>query len=246
MKVFVHGVPDTIEMWKELISALGLAEYEYEALSLPGFGCDTPNGFNSTMLSYSNWLIKELESISDKHGGPIDLVGHDWGAILASRAASLRPDLINSLVFSGAAIDSKYRGHLFAWLWATPLIGEFVMAIMRRDYLRKLLIAQGLSNKLAADEVIKFDRTMKQSILRLYRSAAGLKGLGIWESDLANLPTKKLLIWGEKDPYVPLKVAQRFIKLWGGEIHIEQGVGHWAIINRPETVSLVLKKFWGG
>ena len=48
MKVFVHGVPDTIEMWKELISALGLAEYEYEALSLPGFGCATPNGFNST------------------------------------------------------------------------------------------------------------------------------------------------------------------------------------------------------
>ena len=63
MKVFVHGVPDTIEMWKELISALGLAKYEYEALALPGFGCATPNGFNSTMLDYSNWLIKKLESI---------------------------------------------------------------------------------------------------------------------------------------------------------------------------------------
>ena len=102
MKVFVHGVPDTNEMWNELVSALGLAVYEYETLSLPGFGCAVPNGFNSTMLCYSNWLIKELESISGKHGGPIDLVGHDWGAILANRAASLRPDLIKSLVFGGA------------------------------------------------------------------------------------------------------------------------------------------------
>lgn len=245
MKVFVHGVPDTNEMWNELVSALGLAVYEYETLSLPGFGCAVPNGFNSTMLCYSNWLIKELESISGRHGGPIDLVGHDWGAILANRAASLRPDLIKSLVFGGAAIDSKYRGHLFARLWATPLIGEFVMATMKRDRLKQLLTTQGLSDKLAAHEVAAFDRTMKQSILRLYRSAAGLKGLGIWESDLANLPAKKLLIWGENDPYVPLTVAQRFIKLWGGELHIEQVAGHWAICNRPKTVAPVLRKFWG-
>ena len=116
--------------------------------------------FYNAML-FQLWLIKELESISGRHGGPIDLVGHDWGAILANRAASLRPDLIKSLVFGGAAIDSKYRGHLLARLWATPLIGEFVMATMKRVYSSKTTtnLHRRYQISLPHIEVAAFDRT---------------------------------------------------------------------------------------
>ena len=244
MKVFLHGVPDTGQMWDALISELGLAAHDYEVLSLPGFGCPVPDGFKTDMTNYANWLIGELERITAAHGGPIDLIGHDWGAILTSRAASLRPDLVKSLVFGGAAIDGAYRGHLFAWLWATPLIGELVMAMLNRGRLKQSLIDQGLSPELATHEASAFDATMKRSILRLYRSAAGLKGLGVWEAELGNLPTKKLLIWGENDPYVPVNVAERFIARWGGTLHVEPGASHWGIAIRPRNIAPVLKAFW--
>lgn len=244
MKVFLHGVPDTAHMWTPLITELGLSPTEYETLSLPGFGCLVPAGFKTTKSNYATWLIGELERIVDAHCGPINLVGHDWGAILTARVASLRPDLIKSLVFGGAAIDGAYRGHLFAWMWATPVIGELFMAISNSGTMKKSLMEQGLPEDLATHEASAFDATMKRSILQLYRSAAGLRGLGVWEKELENLPAKKLLIWGEKDPFVPLAVGERFVSRWGGTLHIEKDIGHWGMSIRTKSVAPLLTEFW--
>ena len=46
--------------------------------------------------------------------GPIDIVGHDWGALIAQRVAMLHPDLIRSWAISNAVIDPDYRGHRLA------------------------------------------------------------------------------------------------------------------------------------
>ena len=70
--VFVHGVPDTHRVWRALIERL--RRDDVVTLSLPGFGCGIPAGFDCTKEAYSecsHWwqlerageVAKELEAL---------------------------------------------------------------------------------------------------------------------------------------------------------------------------------------
>jgi pimeloyl-ACP methyl ester carboxylesterase len=111
MKVFLHGVPDTPFMWSPLLAALALQPDEVLTPALPGFGCARPSGFAATKEAYADWLTGILEDACARAGGPVDVVGHDWGALLMARVVSQRPDLIRTWVLSNALPDPLYRWH---------------------------------------------------------------------------------------------------------------------------------------
>ena len=95
MKLFIHGVPDTGYMWTPLVKALGLGQDAYIAPTMPGFDGTTPSGFPGTKEAYLEWVIRTLEDTARAHG-PVDLVGHDWGAPLSAVAAQMRPHAIRT------------------------------------------------------------------------------------------------------------------------------------------------------
>ena len=111
--VFVHGVPDTEHVWHRVIAALG--RRDVMTLRLPGFAGPVPEGFPATKDAYAEWLVEQVAKV----GTPVDLVGHDWGALLVLRAASLRPDLVRSWTAGGAPLDPEYEWHEAARLWQT-------------------------------------------------------------------------------------------------------------------------------
>ena len=241
MIVFVHGVPDTPALWRPLISALGLGPGAFLAPALPGFGRPIPHAFSGTKDAYVTWLIGEVQKV----GGPVDLVGHDWGALLVLRAACLRPDLVSSWCVTNAVIDAEYRGHRTARAWATPLLGELTMLAMRdAARLKKGLISGGMPVSLAQEEVPHIDKAMRQSILKLYRSADGLRFRGDWVDDLVGLPARGQLFWGEDDTYVDVSVAERFARQRGFPLHVEKGAGHWACHERADQFADVLAAHW--
>ena len=116
--IFVHGVTDTNRLWDGVLSHLSRGDTQ--AVSLPGFGVDAPAGFGSTKEEYVGWLIGALERI----GEPVDMVGHDWGALLTERVVCLRPDLIRTWAAGGGALDEAYEWHPVAKMWQTPGQGE--------------------------------------------------------------------------------------------------------------------------
>jgi pimeloyl-ACP methyl ester carboxylesterase len=103
--VFVHGVPDTPQVWDAVIGRLG--RKDVVTLSLPGFGCALPPGFGATKEAYIGWLLAELAALE----GPIDLVGHDWGGLLVVRAVSVRPGAVRSWAAGAAPLDREYVWH---------------------------------------------------------------------------------------------------------------------------------------
>jgi pimeloyl-ACP methyl ester carboxylesterase len=241
MILFVHGVPDTGVLWDPLIAALGLKPDSFRALALPGFASPLPAGFSCTKDAYAGWLIAQMEAA----GEPVHIVGHDWGALLVLRAASVRPDLVSSWCVTNAVIDRDYTGHRTARMWATPLLGELVMLGMRdRARLEPALVEGGMPASLARVEVPHIDKTMRQSILKLYRSALGLNFRGAWVDDLAKLPKSGQLFWGETDPFVDLTVAERFSKRWSVPLHVARGAGHWACHERAGEFAGVLAAHW--
>jgi pimeloyl-ACP methyl ester carboxylesterase len=234
--VFVHGVPDTERVWDAVISRLG--RKDVVTLSLPGFGCALPAGFSATKEVYVDWLLGRLAALER----PIDLVGHDWGALLVVRAVSLLPDAVRSWAAGGAPLDREYVWHQAAQAWQTDGMGEKVMAGLTPEVLAAALVAAGVPAADAAKTAEHVDPTMKQCILNLYRSAvhAGEE----WEDDLSRVSAPGLVLWGEKDPYASVEFGARLARRTRARFVSFPGCSHWWQLERPGEVAGELERHW--
>lgn len=245
-KLFLHGVPDSPAIWRPLLGQLDLGDTPVAVPALPGFTAPLPAGFAATKEAYADWAIEQAEALFAAHG-PIDIVGHDWGALIAQRVAMLRPDLIRSWAISNAVIDPDYRGHRVARIWNTPILGEIFMALSKPAKLAAGLAAQGMPAAIAAEEAEQWkNKDKRRAILKLYRSARGLSFEHDWARDIGKLPRSGTLIWGGGDPYVELAVARRYAANTGTPLTVIDGAGHWAIAERPAEVAAALHRFWSG
>ena len=235
--VFVHGVPDTQLVWDALSSRL--KRKDVVTLSLPGFGCPAPAGFGATKEAYVDWLLGELASIQE----PIDLVGHDWGGLLVVRTVSVRPDAVRSWSAGGAPLDREYVWHQAARAWQTPGMGEKVMAGMTAEGLAAALVAAGVPAADAAETATHVDPTMKDCILKLYRSA--VRAGDEWEDDLKRVSAPGLVLWGEKDPYAGVEFGARLAEKTRARFVAFPACSHWWQLERPIEVTAELERFWG-
>ena len=240
--VLIHGVPDTPAMWEPLKEQLALPAEQVIAPALPGFASPAPKGFDCSKEAYIGWLIEILEINAEKNG-PVDLVGHDWGAILCLRAIHLRPDLIRSWAVTNAVILPGIGWHSLARIWQTPVKGELFMLYFNQKRLKKVLLDSGMPNKIATAEVSHFNRHMKRAILRLYRSAVDMQEECC--RDLSGLPERCRVLWGEKEAFVPLKFGQKFCDKWSFPLDAIPDTGHWAICQQPDIFAEKLKQHWG-
>ncbi|HEY0594585.1 alpha/beta hydrolase [Sphingopyxis sp.] len=243
-KLFIHGVPDSPLIWQPLLAELDLGDTPVAVPALPGFTASLPRGFPATKEAYADWAVGQAEALHAAHG-PIDIVGHDWGALIAQRVAMLRPDLIRSWAISNAVIDPDYRGHRLARIWNTPVLGELFMALSKPAKLAEGLAAQGMPADIANEEAAQWAlKDKRRAILKLYRSAKGLSFEHDWARDIPRLPANGTLIWGAGDPYVELSVAERFAANTRTPLTVIEGAGHWAIAERPAEVAAALQRFW--
>ena len=143
--VFVHGVPDTYRVWTPLLQYI--ERQDVITLALPGFDGPIPGGFTATKEEYVDWLIAQLEL----QPGPIDLVGHDWGCILAARVASIRPDLIRTWAGGDGPVSRDYVWHPLAKIWQTPGAGEEFMARLDPEQFSGQLEQLGVPPELAVE-----------------------------------------------------------------------------------------------
>jgi len=235
--VFVHGVPDTYRLWEPVRSHLRRSDVI--AVSLPGFDAPRPPGFAADKEAYVDWLIAELERI----GGAVDLVGHDWGSLLVQRAVSLRPDLIRTWACGNGPIDVDYVWHDLAQQWQTPEVGEQIMAMMDQETLAQGLPAAGIPPDVAREVASHVDATMKECILRLYRSAVNVGRE--WQSGVEKVTRPALILWGQDDPYVSPVFAERLAARVRGKLVLFAGCGHWWPVQRAAEAAAELEKFWG-
>ena len=234
--VFVHGVPDTARVWHAVLARLD--RRDVVTVSLPGFGTAPPAGFDPSKDAYAAWLVEQIAV----HREPVDLVGHDWGAILALRAACLRPDLVRSWAIGSGPLDAEYVWHKTAQIWQTPGVGEAMMEMMGGEEMVEGLIGSGVPADVAPEVVSQIDGRMKSCILALYRSA--VKVGEEWEDDVARIRRPALILWGREDPFVAPRFAERLAERVGGRLHFLDGCGHFWPHEHPEEAAAALEQFW--
>jgi pimeloyl-ACP methyl ester carboxylesterase len=208
------------------------------ALALPGFGTPLPPGFEPTKDGYAAWLVAELA----RHPAPIDLVGHDWGALLVVRAVSLAPGAVRSWAAGGAPLDPAYVWHRTARIWQTPGAGERLMESLTPATLAPGLAASGVPADDAEEAARHVDATMKACILQLYRSAVTVGRE--WEGDLLRVRAPGLVLWGDEDPFAAPAFGARLAERTGARFVDFPGCSHWWPLERPGEVAGELEALW--
>jgi len=234
--VLVHGVPDTHRLWERMRSHLRRSDVQ--ALSLPGFDAPLPPGFAADKEAYVDWLVAAIERI----GEPVDLVGHDWGSLLVQRVVSLRPDLIRTWACGDGPVDVEYVWHDMAQQWQTPGVGEQVMAVFTPEALAGGLPAAGVPPDVARETARHVDATMKDCILRLYRSAIDVGRE--WQPGVEKIDRPALILWSKNDPYVAPIFGERLAARVRGRLVMFEGCGHWWPLERPAEAAAALESFW--
>ena len=234
--VLVHGVPDTYRLWDRVRTHL--ARRDVIAVALPGFDAPVPAGFVPTKETYVEWLVGEIERSSP----PVDLVGHDWGALLVQRVVSIRPDLVRTWACGDGPVDAEYVWHDLAQQWQTPEVGEAIMAAMSAQALAEGLPAAGVPVEVAREIARHVDATMKTCILGLYRSAIDVGAE--WQAAVEQVRRPALVLWSRDDPYVAPRFAERLAARVRGELLLLEGCGHWWPYERPAEAAAALTRFW--
>jgi pimeloyl-ACP methyl ester carboxylesterase len=229
-------------VWSELVPELERRGVDdIVLLSPPGFGAHVPEGFGGTRLDHRDWLIGQIEALD----GPVDLVGHDWGAGHAYAVAAARPDLLHSWAADCAGlVHPDYEWHRAAQVWQTAAKGEKSIAAITALDADQLEAAFGVPAKLAPNMADHLDADMGRAILKVYRSAAqpAMRELGDQLAAADRRPS--LLLHATADPFVPPDMVFAVAERIGAEILTLEGLGHWWMFEDPGLVADGLVALW--
>lgn len=130
--IFCHGFPETADTWRLQMLAVARAGYRAIALDMRGHGSSSAPADPAlyTSLHTVGDLIAVLDSLDI---ATAVVVGHDWGADHAQRAAVMRPDRIRAIVSMG--IPFAPRSEMSHWdaLRAEGLGDRYYALDMLRD-----------------------------------------------------------------------------------------------------------------
>lgn len=230
--VFVHGLPETARIWDPLRQALGV---DSVALAIPGFGVPRPAGFSGTKDAYAEWLARELADVD----GPIDLVGHDIGALLTLRVVTAFDLAVRSYVVDVA--DIFHPDHI----WPDRVQQLQTAEPAGPDNTAPRLARSGVPTELANIIAAAYDETMRRSILDFYRSAVPNVAADWWRDVNGPTEARGLVLLLPDPPEIEqrtLAVAETL----GAQTARLGDLEHCWMAQAPDRVAEVLRRFWGG
>jgi pimeloyl-ACP methyl ester carboxylesterase len=219
--LLLHGFPDSHTVWHHQMQALADAGFRAIAPDLRGYGrSSAPSATDDYRMAQ---LVADVLGLLDAMQiARADLVGHDWGAVLAWQVAILAPGRLHSLVAlsvghphaftrSGLpqALRSSYIGLFLVPGLAERVIRAFDWFLLRRTTGDKALQAQWTTS-LAAPGRLTAALNYYRANARpnaLARGRVQVPVLGMWSSGDRFLTERQMrLSGGQADDFTYLRI----------------------------------------
>ena len=247
--LLIHGNPDSADYWDGLMRHL-VPTFRCIAPDLPGFGrSDIPDQLDFSLDYAHAWLQSFIEAIHLKK--TVHLVVHDIGAFFGLSWATIHPQQVKSICVTNTLYFSDYRWHFWGRVWRTPILGElsgyFTSKWLYTTNLKKASpkLTEAFLEK--GWDLFSANPKMHATILKVYRamSPSVFKG---WEDRYLELTKTKptIVIWGDQDPYIPLKFGYAERMANGQTLHRIADAGHWVAAEIPELFALYWLEFAKG
>jgi pimeloyl-ACP methyl ester carboxylesterase len=169
------------------------------------------------------------------------VVGNSVGGFAAARLAIRRPELVRGLVLvdSGGFLGRSPQVRAFCALMSKPRFLRAVYPWFANRYMRP----RSDADRLARDTGIATTRADPglQAVSELWRSFASpehdLRGAA------ASIASPTLIVWGRRDPVIPLKVGRWLAtEVPGAELEVLD-TGHAPQVSRPQEFAALLAPF---
>jgi pimeloyl-ACP methyl ester carboxylesterase len=214
---------------------------------LPGHGASSPLPA-PTLSGFADVLAEILEE--QLLDGPVDVLGHSLGGVVALRLAERHPKLVRRLVLAAAAgISSSTRFAeitiaLAGIVQPARIAGRRVGLVARSRRLRGLVFGgfevanPGLLSERAVHGFLR-GPTMHTDAL-----GAGLALVADDpRQDLDRVRCPVLVLWGARDKQVPLEDGFEYARRLGAPLRVIADCGHLLIGERPDVCARALLEF---
>ena len=236
--VLMHGIGSGSASWLMQLEAgertenAGLLAWE-----APGYGCSSPVALEKPDAGdYAERLWAWLNALGVHQ--PITLVGHSLGALMAARAATLRPAQVSRLVLLApaqgyaSASAREQQEKLDARLDALKSPGLQGMAQKR---------SAAMLSPQAEPELVGYVQTVMSQLNEAgYTQAVHLLVGGDLLADLAKINCPVTVASGAADTITPPETCQRVAAVAGVAWTDLGNAGHACALDAPERVSALL------
>lgn len=245
----LHGSFASLHTWSAFEDTLSLY-YQTVSLDFPGHGLTGPSpGGHYSLDAYADLVLALADSMQIN---TFAVAGNSMGGAVACRVALRAPDRVRALILLDAAgapppdpLSNRptERPAIFQLLsrpWVANLLSRFTPRFL---FERNLRDVYGNRERIPAGTIDRYYQLM----LRAGNRQATLARLRTPNPDrsaeLASITCPTLIIWGEKDRWIPVHHARLFRKaIPHAEVSILREVGHVPMEESPrETASVVLK-----
>ncbi|HEX3929441.1 MAG TPA: alpha/beta fold hydrolase [Nocardioides sp.] len=239
--VLLHGFPERASHWQAVSTTLHAHGLRTLAPDQRGYSPGArPRGRYAYRLSR---LVADVVALVGRYGGPVHLVGHDWGAAVAWATAGARPDLVRSLTtvsvphpaaFTRSLVSSdQARRSWYMLAFQPPGLVELV-ARRSPERVERFLGSGGLT----ADEVARF-RTEIVEYGALPGALAWYRALPFsLRTSTGRIRVPTTHVWSDRD----VALARRGAELTADfvrapyELVVLTGVDHWVPTHAPDSL----------
>ena len=255
--VLLHGFPEFYYSWRHQIPLLAACGLRVIAPDLRGYN-DTgkPKGISNYRLSL---LTDDIAALIEHAGEKsATVVGHDWGGVIAWHLAMRRQELVQQLVVLNAPHPGALRRELrnpgqwlrssYAGFFQLPWLPEWIIRARNFALVERIFKRQAVhSSAFTTGDIALYKQALNQpgaltAALNYYRAVLRFPGEVFGEIRTISVPT--LLIWGEQDPALSVRLTQR-LERWVANIRVVRlsNASHWVQNDRPEEVNQLLRDF---
>ncbi len=243
--VLLHANYSSLFMWEPWVEALR-ANYRVIRLDLPAHGLTGPEPNGNYTLERIQYLV---EAFIDARGlDRFTLVGTSIGGTVAMRYAAEHPTRVERLVLiSPGSLEQRVRGrtrgagipkvaNVIAYV-APPAFTRFML---ENDYGDPAKVTDAVVDEWYSMWSREGNRLAMIELLRQYVS-------GDVEQKIRSVKVPVLLIWGEKNKRVPLRLARetRALLTSSPEVRLEvlPGIGHMLVQEAPLQSAAVIRRY---
>ncbi|MDH6097824.1 alpha/beta fold hydrolase [Anabaenopsis sp. FSS-46] len=252
--ILLHGFGASIGHWRHNLEVLGQHHTVY-ALDMLGFGASKKAAAN---YSIQLWVEQVYEFWQAFIRQPVILIGNSNGSLISLAAAAAHPEMVKGIVMMSLpdpsleqeAIPPVMRPVVMAVkkLVASPWLLKPIFHLVRQPgFVRRWASLAYAKPEAITDELIEIlasppqDRGAPRAFMALFRAAIAINFSPSVKAILPSITAPMLLIWGQKDRFVPPILAQRFTQYNENlEVLNLENVGHCPHDECPETVNQVI------
>jgi len=255
--LLLHGFPEFYYGWRKQIPVLAEAGYRVIVPDQRGYNLsDKPKGIHSYRI---DTLLNDILGLVDIVGyDQINLIGHDWGAVVAWAFAIWYPDHLHGLGilnvphpavmlnFLRRGDPEQLRRSWYIFAFQIPWLPEIFLRIHDWHNTVRVLRGSGKIHTFTNEDIIEYKKAWSQpgtmsAMINWYRAAARYLPKLI-KNQRVKVPT--LMIWGMNDVALSHRMARLSLDYCeNGKLVFFENATHWVQHDEAGAVNQLLVEF---